>query len=227
VEAWQLLEHANRLHSGAGRGMLTLFQEPFSHWCVKTQKILNYKHVKFESKNVGYYDKRELIKATGQDYVPAIVHEGKIVTYPDIPDYLERLSPDPTIYPSGARDLAKLIENWAHYRLEDTVWRYCVVDFPKTFKDDLERWVFVEIQEIKRGPLELMAARRPTFKADMEAHFQIMDRMLHNHKFLIAEAPSLADFATFGAVYPLRYSGNEIPREFKHLQSWYDTIDRI
>jgi glutathione S-transferase len=207
--------------------MLTLFQEPFSHWCVKVQKILNYKQIKFENKIVGYHDKRELIKATGQDYVPAIVDGERIVTYPDIPDYLENLAPNPSIYPNRTRNLAKLVENWAHYRLEEIVWRYVVVDFPKTFKDDQERWVFEEIQEIKRGPLELMQVRRPAFKADMEAHFRILDGMLGDHKFLIAEAPSLADFAVFGAVYPLRYSENQIPARFKQLLAWYGSIDRI
>jgi glutathione S-transferase len=207
--------------------MVTLFQEPFSHWCVKVRKILNYKHIRFESKNVGYHDKRELIKATGQDYVPAIVDDGKIVIYPDIPDYLEGLAPSPSIYPNGTRALAKVIENWAHYRLEEVVWRSCVVDFPKTFKDDQERWVFVEMQELKRGPLELVEARRPAFRLDMEAHFQIVDDILRDHKFLLADAPSLADFAVFGAIYPLRYSGNEIPQKFRLLQTWYSSIDRI
>jgi glutathione S-transferase len=64
--------------------MLTLFQEPYSHWCIKVRRILNYKHIGFESKNVGYHDKRELNRATEQD-VPAIVNDGKIITYPDIP----------------------------------------------------------------------------------------------------------------------------------------------
>lgn len=101
-----------------------------------------------------------------------------------------------------------------------------VVDFPKTFKDDLERWVFVEMQELKRGPLELVEARRPVLKADMEAHLQIVDDMLKDHQYLITDKPSLADFATFGAIYPLRYSGNELPK-FTRLQSWFDSLDRI
>lgn len=207
--------------------MLTLYAEPFSHWCVKVEKILNYKKIKHEIKNVSYHDKMELIKATGQDYVPAIVNDGKIVTYPDIPDYLERLTPSPSIYPNGTRSVAKVVENWAHYRIEEIVWRYVVSDFPKTFKDELERWVFVEMQERTRGPLEVMAMRRPAFKTDMEAHFQIIDDMLRDRKFMLADSPGLGDFATFGAIYPLRYSGNELPPQFKNLSSWYSFIDRI
>ncbi len=207
--------------------MLTFFQEPFSHWCVKAKKIMDYKKIKYATKNVGYHDKRELIKATGQDYVPTIVNDGQIVTYPDIPDFLEKLQPNPTIYPNGTKALTKVIENWAHYRLEEIVWRYSVADFPKTFKDDLERWVFVELQEAKRGPLELMEARRPGFKADMEAHFQIIEDMLNEHRFLVAEKLSLADFAVFGAVNPLRYSGNQFPEKFPKLHAWYESIDRI
>ena len=207
--------------------MLTFFQEPFSHWCVKAKKILDYKKIKYETRIVGYHDKRELIKATGQDYVPAIVNDGQIVTYADIPDYLEKFQPTPTIYPNGTRALTKAIENWAHYRLEEIVWRYSVADFPKTFKDDLERWVFVEIQELKRGPLQLMGARRPEFKADMETHFQILEDMLKEHHFIVSEKPSLADFAVFGAVNPLFYSGNRIPERFTKLGAWYESVDRV
>lgn len=207
--------------------MLTFFQEPFSHWCVKVRKILNYKGLKYELKNVGYHDKRELIKATGQDYVPALINDDQIITYPDIPDYLEKLAPNPTIYPNGTWALTRALENWAHWRLEEIVWRYVVVDFPKTFKDDLERWVFVEIQELKRGPLEQVAARRPALKADMEAHLQIIEDMLKDHQYLVSDKPSLVDFAAFGAIYPLRYSGNELPQRFPKLRTWFDAIDRI
>jgi glutathione S-transferase len=207
--------------------MLTFFQEPFSHWCVKTKKILDYKKLKYHVRNVGYHDKRELIKVTGQDYVPAIVNNGQIITYPEVPDFLEEFAPNPTIYPNGTRALAKTLENWAHYRLEEIVWRYSVADFPKTFKDDLERWIFVEMQELKRGPLEVMKARRLVFRDDMDAHLQLIENMLKNYRYILSEEPSLADFAVFGAINPLRYSGNKLPSKFKRLRTWYNTIDRI
>jgi len=207
--------------------MLIFYGEPFSHWCVKAKKIMDYKKIPYETKIVSYHDKRELIKATGQDYVPALVNDGQVITYPHVPDFLEKLQPNPTIYPEGTEALAKVLENWAHYRLEDVVWRYVVVDFPKTFKDDLERWVFVEIQELKRGPLEQMNLRRPAFKTEMEEHLQMLEDMLRRTHFLLAEKPSLADFAVFGALNPLTYSGNRIPDRFPKLGAWYESVENI
>jgi glutathione S-transferase len=188
---------------------------------------MDYKKIKYRVSRVGAHDKRELIEATGQDYVPALVDGKQIITYSNIPDYLETISPDPTIYPNNAKGMAKAIENWAHYRLEDIVWQYSVPDMPKTFRDDMERWVFVEMQEIKRGPLEALETNRPKLKVQMLQHFQILEDMLGDHKFLIGEEPSLGDFAVFGALSPLTYSGSSIPSEFSRLTTWQQTVEKI
>jgi len=207
--------------------MFTFFEEPWSHWCVKVRKIMDYKKIKYKVNLVSAHDKRELLMATGQDYVPAIVDGKQIITYAEIPDFLEVMAPEPSIYPNHTKGEAKAIENWAHYRLEDVVWQYTVPDFPKTFKDDVERWVFVELQETKRGPLKLLEAKRPELKTQMEKHLQILEEMLTEHRFLLDEKPSLADFAVFGAISPLPYSGNKLPDKLTKLTSWHDTINRL
>jgi len=207
--------------------MFTFFEEPWSHWCVKVRKIMDYKKIKYKVNLVSAHDKRELLMATGQDYVPAIVDGKQIITYAEIPDFLEIMAPEPSIYPNRTKGEAKAIENWAHYRLEDVVWQYTVPDFPKTFKDDVERWVFVELQETKRGPLKLLEAKRPELKTQMERHLQILEEMLTEHRFLLDEKPSLADFAVFGAISPLPYSGNKLPDKLTKLTSWHDTINRL
>lgn len=204
--------------------MLTFFQEPFSHWCVKVQKILDYKKIPYESKRVGYHDKRALMAATGQDYVPALVHDGRTVLWPDAPDFLESLTPSPTLYPGATRGTAKALESWAHWRLEEVVWRYVVPDMAKTFDDDLERWVFEEIQTLKRGPLERMRARRPEFEADLRAHLAIVEEMLAHAPFLQGDAPTLADFAVYGGLMPLWYSGLGIPAEFGKVRAWKERV---
>ena len=207
--------------------MFTFFEEPWSHWCVKVRKIMDYKKIRYKVNLVSAHDKRELLMATGQDYVPALVDGKQIITYAEIPDFLEIMAPEPSIYPNRTKGEAKAIENWAHYRLEDVVWQYTVPDFPKTFKDDVERWVFVELQETKRGPLKLLEAKRPELKTQMERHLQILEEMLTEHRFLLDEKPSLADFAVFGAISPLPYSGNKLPDKLTKLTSWHDTINRL
>jgi len=61
----------------------------------------------------------------------------------------------------------------------------------------------------------------------MENHFQILEEMLTEQRFLLDEKPSLADFAAFGAVSPLPYSGNQFPDKFERLTAWYGNIDRL
>jgi glutathione S-transferase len=61
----------------------------------------------------------------------------------------------------------------------------------------------------------------------MESHFEIVEGLLSKHRFLLSETPSLADFATFGAIYPLYYAGDWIPANFVKLLAWYSSIDRI
>jgi hypothetical protein len=100
---------------------------------------MDYKKIRYRVSRVGAHDKRELIQATGQDYVPALVEGKEIITYANIPDYLETIAPDPSIYPDGLKGTAKAIENWAHYRLEDIVWQFSVPDMPSTFKDDCRK----------------------------------------------------------------------------------------
>ncbi len=103
--------------------MLTLFEEPWSHWCVKVRKIMDYKKIKYKVNPVG--------------------------------------------------------------------------------------------------------ARRPELKTQMENHLQILEEMLTEHRFLLDEKPSLADFAAFGAISPLPYSGNKLPDKLKKLTSWHDTMNRL
>jgi glutathione S-transferase len=44
---------------------------------------------------------------------------------------------------------------------------------------------------------------------------------------LLDEKPSLGDFAVFGAVSPLLYSGSKVPEKFEKLTAWYDNIGRL
>src|SRR3989454_5708237 len=129
-----------------------LYSMDISHYCIAADRMLAFKGVAFDTRPVPYHDKQELIKATGQDYVPTLVWHGKIVAWQDIPDFLEAAQPKPTLYPWGQKGLAILLEHWGHQVLEERVWRYVVTKVPPVLHDDRERWVFEEMQTRARGP---------------------------------------------------------------------------
>src|SRR5256885_14861782 len=116
-----------------------LYSMPISHYCISVDRMLAFKGVPFDTRYVPYHDKSELIKATGQDYVPTLVWDGKPVMWYDIPDFLEQAPPKPTLHPWGQKGLAVALENWGHQVLEERVRRDAATQVPPVLKDDHER----------------------------------------------------------------------------------------
>ncbi len=207
------------------------YQKP-SHYCEKARAILSYKQIPFELVNVPEGDHHEVIEASGQDYVPYLeLADGKGVTWPFIADWAEDTKPKPTIYPGEntkeTRARCRIIEHWAHNVVEDRVWRYVLPDLQKIFQDPKERWIFIELQEAKRGPIEALEYRRHELLVDVEESCNLSQDLLGTQNFLLGPAPSLADFALYGAFHPLQVSGNEIPTQFVLLRNWHNRMDNL
>ena len=78
-----------------------LYSMDISHYCIAADRMLAFKGVEFDTRYAPYHDRQEVLKATGQDYVPTLIWEGKPVIWYDIPDFLEKVRPKPTLYPDG------------------------------------------------------------------------------------------------------------------------------
>src|SRR5437764_1016662 len=193
-----------------------LYSMPISHYCISADRMLAFKGVPFDTRDVPYHDKSELIKATGQDYVPSLVWDGKPVMWYDIPDFLEKAQPKPTPYPWGKKGLATTLEHWGHQVLEERVWRYVVTKIPPVLHDDHERWVFEEMQTRARGPWHVLEMRRGEFREDMNKHLGMVEAMLDGQEWLLGE-PSLAVFGVYGSLSPLLTAGEDVPKEFPQL----------
>lgn len=207
------------------------YQKP-SHYCEKARAILHYKQIPFELINVPEGDHHEVIEASGQDYVPYLeLPQGEGVTWPYIADWAENMKPKPTIYPGEypkeIRAKCRIIEHWAHNIVEDRVWNYALPDLPKTFQDPKERWIFIELQEAKRGPIEALKFRRNELLAGVEEICELTQDLLNTQSYLVGPNPSLADFALYGAFHPLKVSGNNIPTQFTLLREWHRRIDAL
>jgi glutathione S-transferase len=201
-----------------------LYGMDISHYVVKTKKILEFKGIPYEFEYAPYHDRQDLLQVSGQDYVPFLLWDDEGVRWAQIPDFLEKKKPTPTIFPNGSRNLARIVESWAHEFVEEMAWRVAAPDARKTFKDPREAWVFEELQMRKRGDLDDLALQKPKhLKALVGALAPLEDR-LGDTTFALGADPSLADFALYGALHCLPYTGNEIPRELPHTRKWFTTV---
>ena len=200
-----------------------LYSMDISHYCVAADRTLAFKGVDFDTRYAPYHDRQEVLKATGQDYVPTLIWEGRPVMWYDISDFLEKVRPKPTLYPDGNQGLAVTLEHWGHQVLEERVWRYVVTRVPPVLKSDEERWVFEEIQTRARGPWHVLEMRRDEFRQDMNKHLGMIDSMLDGRNWILGE-PSLADFGIYGSMSPLLTVGERVPREFPRLAAWVSRI---
>ncbi|MCI4367010.1 MAG: glutathione S-transferase family protein [Thermoplasmata archaeon] len=205
----------------------SLYYMPISHWCVCAERILAYKGIHADIVRVPYHDKRALLAATGQDYVPALVWDGRVVPWKEIPGFLESERPTPTLFPGGQRGAAEALDEWGHLIVEERVWRYVVTKATSTFQDPVERWVFEEIQNRVRGPWSLLEQRREEFKADLVPVLAKIDRMLEDRSWVLGNAASLADFGIYGGLSPLFSIGESIPDGLPRLAAWLDRVRRI
>lgn len=199
-----------------------LWYLPPSHYCEKARAILVFKKIPFELVNLPYGDHTALVKASGQDYAPYLEIPGaQGVRFPEIADWAEARAPKPTLYPGGSRPLCRLIEHWAHQVVEEAVWKYVLPDVADHIAGERERWVFVEMQERKRGPLDIVAMRREEFLQGVRDVCGLLQDDLGQNQFLLGPAPSLADFAVYGALHPLKFVSKDIPTGFEKLQRWH------
>lgn len=204
-----------------------LYGLDLSHYVVKTKRILAYKGIDHQFEYAPYHDRQDLLAVSGQDYVPYLLWEDEGVAWREIPDFLEKKKPTPTLYPNGTRNLARILDGWAHELVEEAVWKYVCSDAERTFQDPRERWVFIEMQERKRGPLELMAQRKPEFLKGIVSALQAAEDRLAESSYLLGREPSLADFALYGACYPIPYTGNKFPKELPHVEEWFQRVGKL
>lgn len=203
-----------------------LYFHPISHYCVSAERMLAMKGIAPEIVRVPYHDKRQLLRETGQDYIPALRWDDDVVRWEEIPDFLDRKVPEHPLSPAGQRGVARTVEHWAHQVLEERVWRAVVTEVPPTLGDDLERWVFEEMQTRSRGPWHVLEMRKPEFTADLMAHVARVEEMLDGRSWLLGE-PCRADCAVYGALSPWFTTGHALPGEYPRTRDWADRIRRL
>jgi len=196
-----------------------LFTSPISHYCISAERMLAYKGIPFTPIYTPYHDRQELLRRTGQDYLPALVWNGRFVRWDAIPRFLEQRRATPSLFPEGRAGLARVLEDWGHQVVEERVWRAVVTRVPKLLRTDRERWVFEELQTRARGPWHVLERRRPEFVRELRPYFALVDGMLDGRDWVL-DSPSVADFGIFGSFAPWWATDGRIPAEYARLAAW-------
>ncbi len=201
----------------------TLHGWQLSYFSGKTRGYLNFKGLDFEDKNVNAYDLMVRIpKKTGAMVMPAIqTKQGEwLQDSTIIMEELDKRHPESCVTPTTPKQLmaAMLLEAWLdewwipigmHYR-----WSYS--ENYSLFINDASKGLLPYVPNVLRKPvakkiakglqdfLPLAGVRKEQFKmmeSWTEKTLDVFESHFAQHKFLLGDKPSIADFALLGPMY--------------------------
>lgn len=209
-----------------------LYQFFHSPFCAKVRKILEYKGIDFETVEVDYLDRRELLEVSGQLMVPVWLAGGESTFDSNrIAARLESLHPEPTIFPPGLGGVHRALTDYFDNLVEDVLFRVALLDQLEYFSHrGPERLAFFRlIRERKYGEgfCERMAREQDQNWERVRGMLAPLDEALADKPFLLGRI-GLADFALYGQLWYLAFTGElKIPEEFENLRAFFGRVDRI
>ena len=161
--------------------MIRLYDSAFSPFARKVRIVLALKGLAHEVVDgLALANRQLLAEVNGRVEVPALEHDGVVVVgSSDIAQYLERMSPTPSLYPQDRGE-------WVRAR----AWERCADTLVDGALINISYWAWAERSDhMPDGMLE--AARR-----DMEQVYEALERDLDGHSFVCGQL-SIADIALF------------------------------
>ncbi len=192
---------------------LILHHYPLSPFAEKTRLVLGAKKLAWKSVIIpSIMPKPDLVALTGGYRKTPVLQIGADI-YCDtalICDVLEHLQPEPALYPTHAKGLARTLSHWADNTLFWTSMAYNTQ--PKGFAQLFEK-AGPEAARAFGEDRKAMSAGMPRIRAvDAAAGYRSFLRrishMLGEHPFLLGEAPCVADFSMY---HPLWFTRVRTP----------------
>jgi len=200
--------------------LIQLYEIPFSTNVERITLALAYKGLDVEHIEVDPADRGPVQKISGQERVPVLVHEGRVVVdSTTILEYLEERFPDPPLYPA---DPARRAEVTVFIDWFNRVWK---------------RWPNQIEGELVDGP---NAERVSRLASELSGSRELFEALLADRDYLFGEF-SVADCAAFpflkyGLIWDeeddhlfhrilvdhLRLNGN-----YPRLEAWIRRVDKL
>jgi glutathione S-transferase len=210
-----------------------LYQFATSPFCAKVRKILDYKGVDYETLEVDYLERKELLIASGQIMVPVLTLEtGETITDSDrIAHKLEELYVEPTIFPPEWRGVHLALARYFDTELEDTIFRAAIPDeiayYSRQGRDREALWRLMRERRYGVGFCDQMVRDHETNQERVLGILAPLEDTLRNRPFILGRI-GYADFALYGQLSYLAFTGElKIPADLPNLRAFYGRMDRI
>lgn len=210
-----------------------LYQFLGSPFCAKARKLLAFKGVEFETIEVDYLERKELLLASGQIMVPAVTLDNgeTIVDSARIAMRLEELYPEPTIFPTGWRGMHLVLADYIDNQLEEHVYPVALADelayYNSQGADRGALWRLIRERKYGAGFVDRVIAEHSANWERARAALAPFEEQLASAPFLTGRI-GLADFALYGQLFYLAFTGElKIPADMKNLRAFFGRIDRI
>jgi glutathione S-transferase len=210
-----------------------LYQFLGSPFCAKVRKLLAFKGVEFETVEVDYLERKELLLASGQIMVPAVTLDNgeTIVDSARIALRLEELYPEPTIFPAGRRGMHLILADYIDSQLEDSMYRVAVADelayYSRQGADRSALWRLIRERKYGAGFVDRVIADQSANRERCRNALAPFEEQLASTPFLTGRI-GLADFALYGQLFYLAFTGElKIPADMKNLRAFFGRVDRI
>lgn len=193
--------------------MITLYDNAFSPFARKVRLALEWKGIEHRVVDGLLREHHDRLAAVnGRIEVPAIDHDGQIVVNSsDIVAYLERVWPEPALYPADHA-------SWVHAR----AWERCADTLIDPILTNVSYWRWAERGDSPPEGL-LEAGRR-----DLEAVYAALERDLEGGDFVSGAALSVADLALFPHLTATRGVGvGYDAARFPRLHRWLKRLREI
>lgn len=172
----------------------------------KIRRAFHLKGVAYESVEVDFFERKNLIQASHQDLVPMVEHDGQMHG-PDtwkLLEWVDETFPGPSLFPNNSRTLCFAIDKYVETILGHSV-RAFVPAAAGLLLTDEQKWAFFDQVMIRRGLVkestrELVAEMQkgyPNLKDDYFPHLRYWDAHFATHKHVLGDAMSAADFSLY------------------------------
>lgn len=185
--------------------MITLYDNAFSPFARKVRLALAHKGIVHDVVDGLALANRELLeKVNGRVEVPALDHDGLVVVgSADICLYLERLRPEPSLYPTDDAE-------WVRAR----AWERCADTTIDPILINLSYWSWAERDD------QLPAAWLDAARRDLELVYAALERDLADRHFVCGPL-SIAELALFPHLTATRFYGvGHDPERHPRLHAW-------